>query len=157
MNSFPTLILFGGKSEEDEYFNQIYIGQLYCSKNNDKRLDSINWTLISFSNNNNEFFVSAREGHSASTFYNELVIFGGKNENSYFNDFLILNVETMKWQKFPTNQSSPSLRAFHSSSFINNNFFIFGGTNGQTVFNDLYLFNYGKFKKKTHKYTLIYE
>ncbi|XP_042377051.1 host cell factor-like isoform X1 [Zingiber officinale] len=74
----------------------------------------------------------AREGHSAVFVGKRLFIFGGcgkseTNEEKYYNDTYILDIEKLSWEQAVTSGSPPSARDCHSCSSWKNQIIVLGG------------------------------
>ena len=72
-----------------------------------------------------------------------LYVFGGGNNNQFFNDMFIFDLATRSWL-IPTvsGQSPPAPRAGHSTTRIDQSHFcVIGGGEPATVFMDIHLFN----------------
>ena len=76
---------------------------------------------------------------------NMIIIYGGKNElkqESFMNDMILLDLETLDWIHPVYNNFVPPERAEHLSIIIGNELIIFGGTSAESLLNyDLILFN----------------
>ena len=76
---------------------------------------------------------------------NMIIIYGGKNElknESFMNDIVLLDLETMDWIHPICNNFVPPERAEHLSVIIGNQLIIFGGCSAESLLNfDLILFN----------------
>jgi hypothetical protein len=67
---------------------------------------------------------------------NIIIIHGGRNdrnENSIYNDYVVLDLETMNWiQAICKQDKPPSMRAEHQSFIFGNKLLILGGVNRST-------------------------
>ena len=76
---------------------------------------------------------------------NMIIIYGGKNElkqESFLNDIVLLDLETLDWIHPVYNNFIPPERAEHLSTIIGNQLIIFGGTSAESLLNfDFILFN----------------
>lgn len=98
---------------------------------------------------------SARAAHSAIARGNEMIIFGGRDEdNEKLNDIWSFNCETSKWTKITPANPSPLPRCGHSATMYNENtMLIFGGIFEVTKeLNDLQSFDF-----TTRKWQAIFE
>ncbi|KAI8993166.1 hypothetical protein BDB01DRAFT_775423 [Pilobolus umbonatus] len=106
------LIIFGGSSEEDGYFNDISILDL----------NTMTWSHPQ----THGHIPIGRFRHSATTFDNKLYIAGGINKgttDNFDDTLLILDLETWEW-KHPIPFVS---RTQHMSFVYNNRLYVFGG------------------------------
>jgi hypothetical protein len=69
----------------------------------------------------------AREGHSASVFRNNLLIFGGLSLEGLLNDVMALDLDFLEWHKPPVAGMPPIRRYQHSSCTFARKLVIFGG------------------------------
>jgi hypothetical protein len=92
-----------------------------------------------------------RKGHSVVHFFPDpppsesgiLLIFGGQNGNTYYNDLWENYVVTTTVKTNTSLPTGPSKRAWHSTLITaDGNMFVFGGTDGVQYFNDLWVYNY---------------
>lgn len=87
---------------------------------------------------------AARYGHSAgATGKNLMVIFGGRNGTSYFNDVAFFDLLGNKWVAVNTTGTPPSPRAFHSAvvDHYQHVMYVYGGTDGENTYSDIYAFD----------------
>ena len=73
---------------------------------------------------------SARGGHSAVLYGNELIVFGGQfyaGEFQYLNDLHWLDVETLTWSQKKVSGDIPEGRYGHSAHLVGDRMFIVGG------------------------------
>ena len=80
-----------------------------------------------------------------SPYCNMIIIYGGKNElkqESFINDIILLDLETLDWIHPVYNNFIPPERAEHLSTIIGNQLIVFGGTSAEALLNfDFILFN----------------
>lgn len=88
----------------------------------------------------------ARWGHSAVSWRGNLLLFGGSNTQSCFNDTWLLEVSAdgdnlvATWQKLKLqNYSAPPTRAGQTVSLVGDRLYVFGGCHISDVFNDLWM------------------
>ncbi|XP_042377053.1 RING finger protein B-like isoform X3 [Zingiber officinale] len=92
----------------------------------------------------------AREGHSAVFVGKRLFIFGGcgkseTNEEKYYNDTYILDIDTLVWQPMKTSGKIFPPRAGHTTVPLGNDLFVFGGfSDAKNLYDDLYVLNLEK-------------
>ena len=143
------LVLFGGFGAQKRAYNDLWVFDVF---NN-------NWSMPTIEGNPPE----PRFYHSTSVVNKNLVIYGGKNSNIYFNDIHILNtrnpifffplsinfffLEMKRWIKvelknnFQIGRSIPN-RAYHSANVIMGDYiFILGGYDGKDLFSDIQVFD----------------
>jgi N-acetylneuraminic acid mutarotase len=95
---------------------------------------------------------SPRAGMSLCGIKNKLYLFGGSGPSaSCYNDLLIFDPKTKKWQKTKySDKDVVKARAGHSMTVVEEKIFIIGGSYGQMYYQDFYSFdtstNYFLFK-----------
>ncbi|WP_422859476.1 Kelch repeat-containing protein [Flagellimonas sp. S174] len=87
--------------------------------------DGVNWTRKT----NNAF--SYREGFSMAVFNNEIYVFGGFHESTYFNE-IWKSDDGIDWTRVNTIGGAFPSRAYGETVVYNNKLWVFGGTNGTT-------------------------
>ncbi|GLT38530.1 hypothetical protein SLA2020_127740 [Shorea laevis] len=80
-----------------------------------------------------------RWGHSACYSNGIVYVFGGCCGGLHFSDVLMLNLNTMIWDKMETTGRGPGPRDSHSAVLVENKMIVFGGTNGLKKVNDLHV------------------
>eukprot|EP01130_Rhizamoeba_saxonica_P005349 TRINITY_DN2146_c0_g1_i1.p1 TRINITY_DN2146_c0_g1~~TRINITY_DN2146_c0_g1_i1.p1 ORF type:complete len:395 (+),score=75.21 TRINITY_DN2146_c0_g1_i1:299-1483(+) len=110
-------------------------------------------TWEEFPLNNNENIPSPRAGHTANyiTIKNVdyILIFGGGDGQTIYNDLYLLNLEEFMWIRHDTLMNVPLPRCAHTSAIINNRLYIFGGGDGSNRFNDIHILDLKNVLKKT--------
>lgn len=66
-------------------------------------------------------------GIACTTDRHNIYIFGGKNEESRFNDLWMFNLKTLEYELLPANGDVPAVRNGHTMSFYNDRLYVFGG------------------------------
>lgn len=90
----------------------------------------------------------ARYGHSAvTTGMNTMIVFGGRNSTTPYNDISVFNLLSNQWVSVTTTGPPPPPRAFHSAvvDTYYHNMYVYGGTDGTNFFQDLYELNLDTF------------
>ncbi|KAJ3425089.1 faciogenital dysplasia protein [Anaeramoeba flamelloides] len=121
------LYLFGGKNQNEE-FNDLHIYSI--SKNtwiDEQEIIGIPPTK--------------RYGHSASVISDQLWIFGGKSENTFFNDLYCFITSSSTWYSLEVSGTLPTPRFFNSASFISDQLIIFGGQSEEVINNDVWVYD----------------
>jgi N-acetylneuraminic acid mutarotase len=68
----------------------------------------------------------------------KLVVFGGGDGPTYFNDVYILDTVNFRWSKPTVSGISPSKRRAHTSCLHRNGIYVFGGGDGIKALNDVW-------------------
>ncbi|KAI8887819.1 galactose oxidase [Backusella circina FSU 941] len=125
-------MLFGGKPLLDEPYD----GHLYLYNTNQKK-----WKRIKTQG----YKPMERSGHSITSTSDTAYIWGGKQNNNYFDDLFTFNINTVnkapKWELVHYRNRPPKARSGHVSVIFEQTLYIFGGTDGEVVFNDLWGLN----------------
>jgi N-acetylneuraminic acid mutarotase len=89
--------------------------------------------------------------HSSLIYQDELIIFGGRKENTRFNDLFAYNFNTETWKEIVTT-NRPTARTIKNGLLCNHSFVFFGGYDGDYC-QDLWEFNFieRKWKKRETK------
>ncbi|ORX59758.1 galactose oxidase [Hesseltinella vesiculosa] len=93
----------------------------------------------------------ALRGHSVNLVGDQLYVFGGANQKTYYNKLYIMDMDTLTWRQPNTLGPSPSPCRGHSTNVIecqvgsrkSAHLIVFGGGNGPHYFNDIYTLNCG--------------
>jgi hypothetical protein len=123
-----------------------YDGVFFFGGMNDNRVPTSLFFVMKIGKKQIEFEIPTTHGKpplpriSASMdFYpnlNIIIIHGGRNdrnENSIYNDYMVLDLETMNWiQAISKQDKAPSMRAEHQSFIFGNKLLILGGVNRST-------------------------
>lgn len=81
-------------------------------------------------------------GLACTTDGNNIYIFGGKNEETRFNDLWMFNLKTLSYELLPANGDIPAVRNGHTMSFYNDRLYVFGGIHDITwELDDLHIYN----------------
>lgn len=139
------MYIFGGRAGPECPFNDLY------------SLDrSWKWIKILF-NNNPEDIPRGRWRHTTNVVGHHVILFGGRNKDTVFNDTFVLNLETMVWTEIKSEGEIPAPRYSHSAGkyfLFNQNqmicfsvvfkeqLFVFGGIMDTfTLLNDIHVFD----------------
>ncbi len=119
-------ILFGGNIGSGSYSNQLYY---YDPSTNIWSQPSITGSLP-----------SAREDHLAvwDTLGNRMLMFGGWNGSTFFQDLWSFSPSTNTWTQLPNNTTLPQPRDEHAGVWDGSKMIMFGGDSGPGNFNDLF-------------------
>jgi N-acetylneuraminic acid mutarotase len=90
----------------------------------------------------------ARECHSICTLNDKLVLFGGNDASSRFNDVYVLDTASMMWQKqvasVEADAPAPPRRSAHTAAMIDQRFlYVIGGWDGSIEVGDVTRFDLG--------------
>lgn len=81
-------------------------------------------------------------GLACTTDGHNIYIFGGKNEETRFNDLWMFNLKTLSYELLPANGDIPAVRNGHTMSFYNDRLYVFGGIHDITwELDDLHIYN----------------
>mmetsp|Transcript_18800 Transcript_18800/g.21242 ORF Transcript_18800/g.21242 Transcript_18800/m.21242 type:complete len:407 (-) Transcript_18800:331-1551(-) len=107
------IIIFGGKGKK-KHFRDLHA------------LDPV--TMTWYQGPEGGSAPTARHGHSATLVNNTKVfIFGGCQNQTFFDDLHILDLEAMSWTRPTVSGSSPKSRSGHSAVLVGNNLIVQGG------------------------------
>ncbi|KAL9645393.1 hypothetical protein ABK040_002592 [Willaertia magna] len=133
INNKEEIYLFGGRisskhstnKKERNIVNDLWKGTFSSD------LKKIEWKCILEHSNNNQF-MEKRHNHSAIACDNKIIIFGGSNNEKYFNDVIEFNISTNTFDNHLNNNNNntkiPNARHGHSAILYNNEcMVIFGG------------------------------
>ena len=76
-----------------------------------------------------------------------LIVFGGRNGDTYYNDLSLYKLDNNAWSAYePTDGVAPLPRAGAAMALLTTQkrLYIFGGSNGTHVMNDLWYWTFGK-------------
>ena len=120
----PRIIIFGGRGKNNVFYKDIHA------------FDPVSLTWYQGPEGTGS--PTERYGHSAGLVMgSKMIVFGGTNQKSYFNDINVLNLETMAWSKPETKGPAPSPRYSHASVVIKNTILIQGGFSfDESIFQD---------------------
>ena len=85
-----------------------------------------------------------RYGCSMCVWGNKLVVFGGQNNMTYFNDLLVFDTTKNLWSRI-TSLEEPAPRSGHAAALMDTQLWIFGGRN-TSFLNDLVVFDFAQSK-----------
>eukprot|EP00043_Microstomoeca_roanoka_P018663 m.202333 g.202333 ORF g.202333 m.202333 type:complete len:535 (+) comp16872_c11_seq2:227-1831(+) len=125
------LYVFGGRGGEKLLFNDVHCFDA----------ETRQWTVIEPSGTP----PPPRDFHSAVTFDDKIVIFGGAMEIEsqdifkYYNDVVIYDTTRNAWVRPPISGTPPSVRWAHAAAMFNNKMVVFGGTANDVDLNDTHI------------------
>lgn len=86
---------------------------------------------------------SGRASHTCVTIGNHLVLFGGNDASTIFNDLWLFHTGIGQWEQ-PVVAGTPPHRAAHSAAVHKQRMYVFGGASGVgTLFDDLHVYDKG--------------
>lgn len=138
-----SMIMFGG------FVNGVRTKEIYRYYFNDNKWEQVN-QLSSLS-------PPPRAGHSAVQYGDDMVVFGGKDEdNNKLNDVWVFNFNTYKWTEVQCNNMPdqlPNPRSGHSATLYKDMMVVFGGIHEVTKeLDDLIVFDL-----KTKRWATLFE
>jgi N-acetylneuraminic acid mutarotase len=84
----------------------------------------------------------ARCGLAAATDSQNIYAFGGKNEDTRFNDLWKFNLKNYKYERMEDDGNVPAVRNGHTMDFFNDRLYIFGGIHDITwELDDLHIYH----------------
>lgn len=84
-------------------------------------------------------------GIDCTTEGSNIYIFGGKNEDTRFNDLWMFNLKTLAYELLPANGDVPAVRNGHTMTYYKDRLFVFGGIHDITwELDDLHIYNLSK-------------
>jgi len=124
-----TMVIFGGTDGKKKVYNDL---STYA-------VDINLWATAI--NTSTGAVPAARYGHSAvATGRNTMVVFGGRDLNSFFNDVAVFDMVGNQWLAVSISGNPPAPRAFHTASVDTymHVMYVYGGSNDADYFSDLY-------------------
>eukprot|EP01122_Echinamoeba_exundans_P011551 TRINITY_DN4626_c0_g1_i1.p1 TRINITY_DN4626_c0_g1~~TRINITY_DN4626_c0_g1_i1.p1 ORF type:complete len:859 (+),score=123.51 TRINITY_DN4626_c0_g1_i1:107-2683(+) len=119
--------IYGG-FVEGELSSKIYIMTVI----ND---DTVHWSQPRITGDN----PPPLKGHSLLRYDKRLVLFGGTDGKSFFNDSFFFHTDTNRWKKLETTGAPPCARAGHCSIITGHDqMLVIGGHDGTNFFNDIF-------------------
>jgi hypothetical protein len=111
-------IYFFGGTDGEQYYSDLYI----------LNTENMKWSIATTQGTAPE----PRAGHTCVLYSGEqLLVFGGGNNEKTFNDLYSLDLSTMTWRKEASNgKIEPSKRIYHTANIISSHMIIFGGDVG---------------------------
>eukprot|EP01027_Heterolobosea_sp_BB2_P009480 GEZU01013958.1.p1 GENE.GEZU01013958.1~~GEZU01013958.1.p1 ORF type:complete len:422 (-),score=98.71 GEZU01013958.1:293-1558(-) len=86
--------------------------------------------------------LSVRRSYSTCVIGRNILIFGGKQGNTYYNDITIFDTDTFEWRRPKATGQYPSPRSGHTCNAIGKMVYIIGGnTTGDVPLNDVHCLN----------------
>ncbi|KAL9646208.1 hypothetical protein ABK040_008081 [Willaertia magna] len=130
------IISFAGRINSDKsvkrkgrnLINELWKGKLMKLNDNDIVID---WQLVSPDDDNSK--IQKRHNHTSILWNNKMIIFGGSNNDKYFNDIIEFDLTTDKFTKINMlSDEIPEPRHGHTAILYNNEYMIvFGGKLGK--------------------------
>lgn len=121
-----SLYLFGGVTN-NEFFDDLWKYNMKTKKKEYRKWNQINR-------------LKRRCAHQSIIYKHYLVIFGGRNGSHYYNDLIVYNIKTNKWNIMNAT-NKPIKRARHGMILSNHLLIIYGGCHGKYILNDCYAIN----------------
>lgn len=120
---------FGGYTKKDgDYFNDVYKYEISSSL----------WTPVHTLGESPQ----KRTDHSVCLFRDSLLVFGGFDGHSRFNDLRELHLRERRWSHITEQRSSvPRSRFGHTAVMYGHSMYIFGGWDGHDTIHELYEYN----------------
>jgi len=120
---------FGGYTKKDgDYFNDVFTFDIATST----------WDIVATPGESPQ----KRTDHSVCLFSSSMLVFGGSDGRSRFNDLWELNLSERRWTRILTQQmAAPRSRFAHTAVMYNNAMFVFGGWDGQDTLQEFFEYN----------------
>jgi hypothetical protein len=122
------IVIFGGKDGLGHYFSDLYLFNI----------DSSEWTKVDISSPD----IHPRAYHSLIKVNENLILFGGRDDHTLFNDVQALNIESNMWIHVIVNNTDiddiPSGRFRHFAAAIDQSIICFGGMDEESPIFDIY-------------------
>lgn len=122
-----SIFFFGGYTKKDgDYFNDLF----------EFNIPRAHWTRIDTANR-----PTVRTDHSCVVYEATLLIFGGFDGRSRFQDLHQYGTDDREWTEIAPTDNAPMGRFGHSAVVYRSGMFVFGGWNGHDTLDDLYEFS----------------
>lgn len=122
-----SIFFFGGYTKKDgDYFNDLF----------EFDIPRAHWSRIDISSR-----PSVRTDHSCVVYEANLLIFGGFDGRSRFQDLHQYSIDHREWTEIPPADNVPMGRFGHTACVYHSEMFVFGGWNGHDTLDDLYEFS----------------
>eukprot|EP01133_Synstelium_polycarpum_P021128 gene21128-25382_t len=128
------LYLFGGIGKDSAVYNDLHI---YNPTTNE-------WTDVPIAPNetNNGVVPSRRWGHTAVVVGEEMLVFGGMKDTSFYRNVVAYSFSTRKWHQVSSpNNAHPHGRQYHGCEVVGRRMYIFGGYDGNAHLKDMFAFD----------------
>ncbi|KAG0259273.1 Negative regulator of mitotic exit, partial [Linnemannia exigua] len=114
-----TLYIFGGQ------FNGYYLSDIACFDMKSLNTSNPRWNRLEPASE----LPPARAGHCAAAHDGKVYIFGGADDQFFYNDIWCYDPQTNKWEAVPAFGVLPTSRQGHASSVVDDTMYIYGGMN----------------------------
>ncbi|KAG0231740.1 Negative regulator of mitotic exit [Mortierella sp. GBA43] len=130
-----TMYIFGGQ------FNGYYLNDISAFDMKSLNTPSPKWSRLEPSSES----PPARAGHCAAAHDGRVYIFGGADEQFFYNDIWCYDPPSNKWEAVPAFGVLPTSRQGHAASVVDDTMYIFGGMNHEDqVLGDLCAFKFNE-------------
>ncbi|OMJ66509.1 hypothetical protein SteCoe_36618 [Stentor coeruleus] len=105
------------------------------------------WTFMDVFNSTSQMLASKyispslRFSHSMEILHGELILFGGKDKDKFFNDIWRYNIKKDTWIPLSPEGNPPTPRADFSSYIAGDAYIVWGGEDESGLTNDLFIYN----------------
>ncbi|KAF9107841.1 Negative regulator of mitotic exit [Mortierella sp. AM989] len=133
-----TMFIFGGQ------FNGYYLNDIASFDMKSLNTPSPKWSRLEPTSE----LPPARAGHCAAAYDGKVYIFGGADDNFFYNDIWCYDPQANNWEAVPAFGVLPTSRQGHACSVVEDTMYIYGGMNHEDQFlGDLSAFKFnGEFK-----------
>ncbi|KAK5823584.1 hypothetical protein F5H01DRAFT_138154 [Linnemannia elongata] len=114
-----TLYIFGGQ------FNGYYLNDIACFDMKSLNTSNPRWNRLEPASE----LPPARAGHCAAAHDGKVYIFGGADDQFFYNDIWCYDPQTNKWEAVPAFGVLPTSRQGHAASVVDDTMYIYGGMN----------------------------
>ncbi|KAG9071536.1 Negative regulator of mitotic exit [Linnemannia hyalina] len=114
-----TLYVFGGQ------FNGYYLNDVACFDMKSLNTSNPRWNRLEPASE----LPPARAGHCAAAHDGKVYIFGGADDQFFYNDIWCYDPQTNKWEAVPAFGVLPTSRQGHAASVVDDTMYIYGGMN----------------------------
>ncbi|KAG0285642.1 Negative regulator of mitotic exit, partial [Linnemannia gamsii] len=114
-----TLYIFGGQ------FNGYYLNDIACFDMKSLNTSNPRWNRLEPASE----LPPARAGHCAAAHDGKVYIFGGADDQFFYNDIWCYEPQTNKWEAVPAFGVLPTSRQGHAASVVDDTMYIYGGMN----------------------------
>ncbi|KAF9431434.1 Negative regulator of mitotic exit [Entomortierella beljakovae] len=114
-----TMFVFGGQ------FNSYYLNDIVSFDMKSLNTPTPKWTRLEPASE----LPPARAGHCAAAYDGKVYIFGGADDNFFYNDIWCYDPVTNKWEAVPAFGVLPTSRQGHACCVVDDTMYIYGGMN----------------------------
>ncbi|KAK3812816.1 MAG: hypothetical protein J3Q66DRAFT_346689 [Benniella sp.] len=114
-----TMFIFGGQ------LNGYYLNDIFAFDMKSLNTSNPKWSRLEPASE----FPPARAGHCAAAYDGKVYIFGGADEQFFYNDIWSYDPQSNKWEAVPAFGVLPSSRQGHAACVVDDTMYIFGGLN----------------------------